>query len=164
MASSVPALWFWIAAAPLVLPQGRAKPPAPAPFEGRLAQARELALERNVPTLIATFFEGEDWSPQEHHDEVGLRRELFEEREWAANLERAILLLACNRVHARERVVVERDGKSLEVERCATFRSGDCASHQRLFEDVFGAWQDNGELRTPFVLVLRPDGSIEGRW
>lgn len=164
MASSAPVLSVWIAAVPLVLAQGRAKPPAPAPFEGRLAQARELALERNVPILIATFYEGEDWSPKEHHDEVGLRRELFEDKEWAAQLERAILLLACNRVHERERVVVERDGQTVEVERCASMRSGDCASHQRLFEDVFGTWQDNGELRTPFVVVLRPDGTVENRW
>lgn len=164
MPSSVRALSVWIAPALLVLVQGRAKPPAPTPFEGRLAQARDLAVERNVPLLVAAFHEGDDWTAQEHHDEVGLRRELFEGSEWAAALERGILLLACNRVHERERAVVERDGKKIEVERCAAFRTGDCATHQRLFEDVFNTWQEDGEMRTPFLLVLRPDGKVEGRW
>jgi hypothetical protein len=166
MTSSVPAPWSWIAAASLFLGQGAAKAPpvAPTPFGGRLAAAQELAVERNVPILVAAFYEGEEWTPEGHHDEVGMRRELFEQREWTTALERGVLVLACNSVHPSERVKLEVDGVQVESARCSAYRTPDCSAHQRLFEDVFNLWHDDGEMVTPFVVVLRPDGQVAWRW
>lgn len=172
MHASLPASVAWIlraaatlaATAPLTLASGPADPPPVSPFDGRLGQARELSQERNVPLLVAAYYEDESWTAEGHHDEVGMRRELFERREWAQALERGVLVLACNRVHELETVRVERGDETLEVQRCKAYRTPDCATHQRLFEDVFAAWHDDGVLVTPFVLVLRPDGEIRQRW
>jgi hypothetical protein len=164
MTASVHGLTAWILVALGLGLQGKEAAPAVAPFQGRLAEATALAKERNVPLLTVAFFEDEAWTAKDHHDEDGLRRALLEEREWAQALERGLLVLASNRVHELETVVTEEQGQRLETKRCRFYRTPSCSVHQLLFEDVYSAYNEDGALVTPFILLQDPGGQVQQRW
>jgi len=126
--------------------QGRRARDAPAlmPFQGSLSEARALAADRNVPLLVVTIYEDEAWDPKDHHDQVDMRRAVLEDRALASVLERAVVTLACNAVHEIEEVEVGQGDARRTVRRCSSYRTDSCAVHQRLFGDVYAAWNEDG--------------------
>jgi hypothetical protein len=132
----------------------------PAPFQGALAEARALAAERNVPLVIAAIYEDDGWDPKDHHDQVGLRRDLLQGRELAEVLQRAVVALGCNRPHELETVQVGSGDAKTEVRRCPSYLTDSCSVHQRLFEDAYGAWNKDGELTSPYVVLIPPAGEL----
>ena len=143
--------------------QGKRELAPTTPFQGTLAEARSLAADRNVPLLCAVIYEDDAWDPQAHHDQVELREALLEDRELAAVLERAIVALGCNRIHPLETVEVGQGDQKRTVRRCPSFHTDSCSAHQRLFEDAYAAWNTDGALVSPHVVLLAPDGEISMR-
>lgn len=164
---SAGALALAAGAGPGLCPQkrGARAPEVPLqPFEGRLEEARELARARNVPLVEVWVFETEPWDPKVHHDIEGLRATLTADADLARRLERAVVVLACNRVHPSEEVEEgSGDARATRV-RCSAYHTTGCTPHQRLFEEIFGGHNVDGVLRSPFVRVTRPDGEENARW
>ncbi len=128
-------------------------------FEGSLCEARALARDRNVPLVVVWVFESEPWDPKDHHDIDGLRRALFSEEAFTQSLERAVVLLACNRLHSVEEIeIVVGQGKE-QRKRCSSYRTTSCNAHQRAFDELYSSFNADGALRSPFVLVETPAGA-----
>src|SRR5262245_20555272 len=112
----------------------------PPPFQGSLAEARALAADRNVPLLVVAVFEDEAWDPKVQHDQVDLIHDLLEGRELADVLQRAVVVLGCNRPHELETIEVVSGETRTKVRRCPTYHTDSCTVHQHLFEAVYAAW------------------------
>jgi hypothetical protein len=132
----------------------------PPPFQGSLAQARALATDRNVPLLVVAIFEDEAWDPKVHHDQAGLTRELLAGRDLAEVLQRAIVVLGCNRPHELETIEVVSGETRSTVRRCPAYHTDSCTVHQHLFEDVYAAWNKDGSLVSPHVVQIAPSGEV----
>src|SRR5688572_19563374 len=139
-------------------PQRATAPPPP--FQGTLAEARALAADRHVPLLFAAIFEDEGWDPKDHHDQVGLRRDVLAGSELAEVLQRSVVALGCNRPHQLEEVEVASGETKITVRRCPSYYTDSCTVHQRLFEDSYGAWNKDGELVSPYVVLIAPSGEV----
>ncbi len=133
------------------------------PFEGSLAEARGLARDRNVPLFVLWIFEPEPWDPKDHHDIDGLRRALFSVPALGAGLERAVVLLGCNRLHPAEEIEVAAGAGKERRKRCSSFRTTSCSAHQRCFDELYSTFNAQGALRSPFVLVETPAGEFAQR-
>jgi hypothetical protein len=132
----------------------------PPPFQGSLAEARALAADRNVPLLVVAVFEDDGWDPKDHHDQAGLRRDLLAGRELAEVLQRAVVALGCNRPHELETVEVVSGEERSTVRRCPSHYTDSCTVHQRLFEEAYAAWNKDGTLVSPYVVLIPPAGEL----
>lgn len=159
--------WVCVAACALAEPAESARRQArkaervlapPAPYQGSLADARALAKERNVPLVVAAVFEDDGWDPKDHHDQVGLRRDLLQGRVLAEVLQRAVVAVGCNRPHELETIEVASGGAKTQIRRCPSYLTDSCSVHQRLFEDAYATWNQDGELKSPYVVLIAPTG------
>jgi hypothetical protein len=137
--------------------------PPVVPFQGTLAEARSLASDRHVPLLVLVIYEDDAWDPKDHHDQVELIAAVQSDRDLAQPLERALVALACNRVHELETIEVGEGEARRTVKRCPSYHTDSCSVHQRLFEDAYVAWNTDGALVSPYVALLAPDGEIRMR-
>jgi hypothetical protein len=132
----------------------------PPPFQGSLAEARALAADRNVPLLVVAIFEDDAWDPKVQHDQVGLIKDLLESRDLAGVLQRSIVLLGCNRPHELETVEVVSGETRTSVRRCPSYHTDSCTVHQHVFEAAYAAWNKDGELTSPHVVLIAPSGEV----
>jgi hypothetical protein len=132
----------------------------PPPYQGSLAEARALAADRNVPLLVVAIFEDDAWDPKVQHDQVGLTRDLLEGRDLAEVLQRALVVLGCNRPHELETIEVVSGETRTTVRRCPTYHTDSCTVHQHVFEAAYAAWNKDGALVSPHVVLIAPSGEV----
>jgi hypothetical protein len=140
-------------ASPLSTPQGGKKGPPPRlqTFVGPLEAALSSAFDRNVPVLLIAILETED------SDVLTLREEVLHNGELARASELTVVVLANNGVHPLKTVREEVDGAEVERELCSAYLTESCSDHQKPFDEIYNAYNVDGELRLPFVAVLTPD-------
>jgi hypothetical protein len=130
------------------------------PFNGSLAEAYQRAVDRNVPVLIVALAEHE--GEAEHADVATLRKQVLESPEFADVALYTVPVLACNLAHALADVEVEGGGAKTKRQVCSMYRTETCKVHQRLFDSVYREYaKPDGEMRSPAVLVLGPDRSVQ---
>lgn len=141
------------------VPQERGKKSAPArlePFLGTLEDARKEAKERNVPVVVFVVLDGE---PQNRE----FSERIVPDPEVAAVCTQTVVLLSNNGEHPSKQVEEVVDGKKTTREVCSVFGVPKCDDHRRLWDPVFLAWNDKGELKCPQVIVVAPDGQLKKR-
>ena len=120
-------------------------------FAGTLEEAATSAYDRNVPLILIAILESED------HDVVSLQKAVVRSADLARASRRAVLLLANNGVHPAKTIREEIDGAEVEREVCSVYHSASCSVHQKPFDEIYNAYNEDGELKLPFVAVLMPD-------
>lgn len=140
--------------------RGEHDAPPVAPFQGGLSEARALAADRNVPLLVVVVYEDEDWNYDEDHDQIDLVRAVLGDEALGKVLQRAVVALGCNRVHEMETVEVGEGEAKRTVKRCPAYHTDSCKVHQQLFADGYAAWNDDGALVSPHVVLLLPSGEV----
>jgi hypothetical protein len=136
------------------------------PFEGSLEAARAEARERAAPILALAFYEGQDWNPKDHWDIEGLRDEVLGSKELAELAPRAVVVLANDQPHELvDRPAPEAADPSAAKQReCPRYRTSNCAQHQRLFDELYRAYNEDGAFANPTIVVLAPGGEQRARF
>jgi len=130
------------------------------PFNGSLAEAYQRAADRNVPLLVVALAEHEGQA--EHSDVAGLRKQVLESPEFAEVALYIVPVLACNLPHALVDVEVDNGGAKSKRQVCSMYRTDSCKVHQKLFDSVYREYANpDGEMRSPAVLLLGPDRSVQ---
>jgi hypothetical protein len=131
-------------------------PPALIPFAGTLKQACARAVERNVPIVAIALLD-------EESDNVAARTELLASAEIATLSVHSVLFFSNVGAHKPREVVETVDGVKRTRTVCSVFATATCKEHQQHWDDIYNQFNENGELRCPQVLVLKPDGTLAGR-
>lgn len=119
----------------------------PLPFVDRYDAAWAQAKERNVPVLVLDF---DGWA---NGASDGPLEAFFTDRDFLRQAEAAVLVLASQDDHGRERQLL--DGVEREV--CAKFGVVSCDSHRDMLPKVFSDFGRDGVLVSPLFVVAGPD-------
>lgn len=140
-------------------PQAQPKPLVP--FFGDYDQALQRASDRNVPALFFAFHE----DPAAPHDDIRAFRDgLFSSAELSALAPSIVLAIGATGSHATSPIEIERAGEKTKVQVCSWYRSETCMAHQKLFDQAYKEHNVEGELKTPAVILMRPDRSVVQVW
>jgi hypothetical protein len=123
------------------------------PFSGRLEPALALAKERNVPVLIIAILEGEAQN-DETRTKVLVDPALVAASPWT------VTLVSNNGTHPQKSVEVLVNGKTEKRSVCSAYGTPSCNEHRVHWDEIYNAYNENGELRCPQALVVMPDGKI----
>lgn len=151
-------------AAPGVAAQTKKNPSAPAfqAFNGTLDEAFARAAERNVPVVLVAIVENEGGKADE--DITKFRNQVTTDAKLAEAFLLALPIVACNQSHALAEIEVEEGGRKLKRQVCSIYRTESCAWHQKQFDAMYREYNVEGELKSPSVLVVLPDRTIQARW
>jgi hypothetical protein len=145
----------WNATAPGAA-QKKAETPRFDPFVGTLEDARKEAVARNVPLVICAVLAEEEASQR-------FANTVPNDPAIAAVLQRTVLLVANPGEHPTKKLEETVDGKPRARDVCSVFFTPTCADHQKLFDPVYLAYNENGDLRCPQVILVAPDGKVARR-
>lgn len=136
--------------------QKKAPPPRFAPFVGSLDDARRHATERNVALVVCAVLAGEEASER-------FAQTVPQDPAYAAALAGALVIVANAGEHPAKKLEELVDGKKVVRDVCSAFFTPTCADHQKLWDPTFFAFQEQGELRCPQMIVVAPDGQVAKR-
>ncbi len=134
-----------------------AEPPKnPVHWRADFDEAFEIALERNVPVVLAIIQDGEAENER-------MVPECYENKSFI-ELSRMCVMLVGSRGTSSEHGVleVEVDGRTRRI--CNKFGSITCPEHQEVEMAIFREYSDNGSLDTPHHVIVHPeDRRVLGR-
>ncbi|MBL8859294.1 MAG: hypothetical protein JNL28_12360 [Planctomycetes bacterium] len=137
-------------------------PPKPVPklkpFIGKLADARALAKDRNVPVLAHILLDAEEASDR-YRTDVLTNVALIEKSA------ECIVIIANNGVHPKKKIEEIVDGEKKQREVCSVFEMySSCGEHQATWNDLYADVQDpDGTMHCPQTALYAPDGKLTGR-
>ncbi|MEX1026252.1 MAG: hypothetical protein WD226_14350 [Planctomycetota bacterium] len=129
----------------------------PAIYPGDFDQARAHAKERNAVIVLGVIQENE------------VTNDEFKDRVWQhADFQNAtadtITLLVNDGKHRSTKITEELpNGETIEREVCSSFHTDSCGVHERLWNLAYQEFNIDGDMRTPQLIVLLPDGKEHGR-
>ena len=133
---------------------GSAFPPV---FTGDLDQARIESAERNACLVIGFIQEGEETND-------AFRSEVWQNPSFARAVADTVNLVVNDGEHPQIKIVDKReDGTSVEREVCSHYHTKTCAMHKRLMNIIYQEFNQEGDLKTPQLIVVSPDGKEFGR-
>ncbi|MCC6406645.1 MAG: hypothetical protein IT453_05745 [Planctomycetes bacterium] len=127
-----------------------------APFVGTLEEARKEAAERNVPLVVFAVLVEEEASER-------FAKTLPADPAVATALDGTVLVIANAGEHPARKLEETVDGKKTSRDVCSVFLTPTCADHQRNWDPVFFAFNEDGALRCPQVMLVAPDGKVSRR-
>ncbi len=140
---------------PVVLQRGEKAPKAQLEtFPGSLDEAQVSAEERNVPLIVIAILE------DPASDVLDFRRAVLSDGKLAEASRLAVVLLTNNGLHPLIKIKELVNGVETEREVCSAYRTSGCSAHQRVFDEIYNAFQVDGELILPFVAILTPDRKV----
>jgi hypothetical protein len=153
----------------IAAPSGRAQAKKPPPkagfqaFNGTLDDAFAHAAERNVPLVLVAIVENEQG--QLDSDVSKFRTAVFDDPKLVDVLQYAQPIVACNQVHTTTEVEIDDGGHKTKKQICPSYRTEGCAWHQKQFDAIYREFQSaDGELKSPSIIVVLPDHTIQQRW
>lgn len=117
------------------------------PFTEKYDAAFAEARARNVPVLIVDF---DGWTPDRQQTQPSA---YYEDKEFLAAAESAVLLLCSQEEHAPRRE--EIDGTARDV--CGAWGGVPCNAHRDLLPKVFADFGRDGELVSPLFVIADAD-------
>lgn len=150
----------WILLLAVVLPSAITPPAAgryPRIFTGDFDMARASALERNAVIVIGVIQEGEETNEL-------FRTQVWQKPAFAEATRDTITMLVNDGKHPVTRITEEKeDGEKVTREVCSHYHTDSCQVHKRLWNVCYQEFNTDGDMRTPQLIVLSPDGSEFGR-
>lgn len=131
-------------------------------FNGTLDEAFARASERNVPLVLVAIVESEGGKADE--DITKFRAQVLTDAKLADVFLLALPIVACNQSHAPIEVEVDEGGRKVKRPVCSLYRTEGCTWHQKQFDALYREYNVEGELKSPSVLVVLPDRTIQARW
>lgn len=130
--------------------------PRPTAFQGSLEAAQELALERNTPLVLVIVQEGEEANER-------FRDGLLFSDEFVEAMADSLLVLVNDGAHEMIEKRIEVDGRRQTIRVCEAYHTPNCEEHRRNWDAVARAYSENGLVRTPQVVIARPNAEVHRR-
>jgi len=132
--------------------------PALQPWKGKLADAKAMAKERNVPVLVHIILEAE-----ESND--AYREKILTDSDLLKRSPSALVIVANQGQHESKKIEVLVDGEKTQATVCSVYPMFDnCQQHQAAWEEIYLDYrEESGDMMCPQTVVLAPNGTLSGR-